>query len=79
MGRSRLHSLDEQVLDKMRALQREGVHDYARLHRAIRDDLRANCNLTNVVGGYWVLGIEPEATITWRPKPYRLNVRRPHS
>jgi hypothetical protein len=62
MGRSRLHSLDEQVLDKMRALQREGVHDYARLHRAIRDDLRANCNLTNVVGGYWVLGIEPEAT-----------------
>jgi hypothetical protein len=45
----------------MRALQREGVQDYARLHRAIRDDLRANRNLTNVVGGYWVLGIEPEA------------------
>jgi hypothetical protein len=61
MGRSRLHSLDEQVLDKMRALQRDGMQDYARLRRAIRDDLRANRNLTNVVGGYWVLGIEPEA------------------
>jgi hypothetical protein len=45
----------------MRALQREGVQDYSRLHRAIRDDLRANRNLTKVVGGYWVLGIEPEA------------------
>lgn len=45
----------------MRALQREGVQDYARLRLAIRDDLRANRNLMNVVGGYWVLGIEPEA------------------
>ena len=36
----------------MRALQREGVQDYARLHRAIRDDLRANRNLTKVIGGY---------------------------
>jgi hypothetical protein len=60
-GRSRLHSFDEQVLDKMRALQRQGMRDYARLRRAIRDDLRANRNLANVVGGYWVLGIEPEA------------------
>jgi hypothetical protein len=61
MSRSRLHSLDEQVLDKMRAPQRQGVQDYASLRRAIRDDLRANRNLANVAGGYWVLGIEPEA------------------
>jgi hypothetical protein len=61
MSRSRLHSLDEQVLGKMRALQRQGVQDYAQLRRAIRDDLRANRNLANVAGGYWVLGIEPEA------------------
>jgi hypothetical protein len=61
LGRSRLHSLDGQVLDRMRALQRQGVQDYARLRRSIRDDLRANRNLANVAGGYWVLGIEPEA------------------
>jgi hypothetical protein len=61
MSRSRLHSLDEQVLDKMSAPQRQGVQDYASLRRAIRDDLRANRNLANVAGGYWVLGIEPEA------------------
>jgi hypothetical protein len=35
--------------------------NYAHLRRAIRDALRANRNLANVVGGYWVLGIEPEA------------------
>jgi hypothetical protein len=61
MGRSRLHSLDEQVLDRMRALRRQGVQGYARLRRAIGEDLRANRNLANVAGGYWVLGIEPEA------------------
>ena len=61
MGTSRLHGLDEQVLDKMRALQRQGVQAYAQLRQAMRDDLRANRNLANVVGGYWVLGIEPEA------------------
>ena len=61
MSRSRLHSLDEQVLDKMRTLQQQGVQDYTRLRQAIRDDLRANRNLANVAGGYWVLGIEPEA------------------
>jgi hypothetical protein len=61
VDRSRLHSLDAQVLDKMRALQHREVQDYASLRRAIRDDLRANRNLANVAGGYWVLGIEPEA------------------
>ena len=61
MGHSRLHSLDGQVLDKVRTLQRAGVQDYTRLRQAIRDDLRANRNVANVVGGYWVLGLEPEA------------------
>jgi hypothetical protein len=61
MGRARLHGLDGRVLDRMRTLQRQGVQDYTRLRRAIRDDLRANRNLANVGGGYWVLGIEPAA------------------
>jgi hypothetical protein len=61
IGPPRLQRLDEQVLDKMRALRRQGVEDYARLRWAIRDELRANRNLANVGGGYWVLGIEPEA------------------
>jgi hypothetical protein len=61
MGRSRLHSLDAPVLDKMRTWQRQGVQDSTRLRRAIRDDLCANRNVANVAGGYWVLGLEPEA------------------
>jgi Protein phosphatase 2C len=61
MDRSRLHSLDGQVLDKVRALQRQGVQDYTSLRRAISAALRANRNLANVAGGYWVLGLEPEA------------------
>jgi hypothetical protein len=60
-GCSQLHNLDKQVLAKMRALQRTGVRDYARLRQAITEDLRANRNLTNVVEGYWVLSVEPEA------------------
>jgi hypothetical protein len=58
---SRLRSLDEQVLDKMRALQRGRRRNYENLRRAIWDDLRANRDLANVEGGYWVLGIELEA------------------
>jgi hypothetical protein len=41
--------------------KRQGLRDYTRLRQAIRDDLRANRNLANVAGGYWVLGLEPEA------------------
>jgi hypothetical protein len=60
-GHSQLRNLDEQVLQKMRALQQTAVRDHSGLNWAIREDLRVNRNLTNVVGGYWVLGIEPEA------------------
>jgi hypothetical protein len=71
-GRSQLHNLDEQVLAKMRALQRTGVRDDTRLRQAITEDLRANRNLTNVAGGYWVLSVEPEAAehLETRAMPY---------
>lgn len=58
---SRLRDLDEQVVETMRGLQRAGLRDLASVRRATADDLRANRNLANTKGGYWVLGIEPEA------------------
>ncbi len=60
--RSTLHRLDSRVTGKMQELRRRGLAGgYAEARRAVQDDLRANRDLLNRPGGYWALGLDPEA------------------
>jgi hypothetical protein len=61
-GSSLLNELDARVVAHMQAQRRSGAaatHTEAR--QAVQEELRANRGLHNRPGGYWVLGLDPEA------------------
>jgi hypothetical protein len=61
-GGSPLQHLDAAILERMEALRRSDTSmSYEKVRRAVQSDLRANRNLLNTEGGYWVLSTDPTA------------------
>jgi serine/threonine protein phosphatase PrpC len=61
-SRSRVRELDGGVVKRMEAIRRQNASmTFAEIRRAVDHDLRANRNLLNTDGGYWILSIDPNA------------------